>query len=57
MLAAFENSELIGIIRVVGDGFTIVFVQDILFFSNQQRKGVGSLLLQAIFLNLVVVGF
>ena len=48
VLAAFENNELIGIIRVVGDGFTIVFVQDILVFPNQQRKGVGSLLLQAI---------
>ena len=49
VLAAFENNELIGIIRVVGDGFTIVFVQDILVFPNQQRKGIGSLLLQAIF--------
>ena len=48
VLAAFENNELIGIIRVVGDGFTIVFVQDILVFPNHQRKGVGSLLLQAI---------
>lgn len=48
VLGAFENNELIGIIRVVGDGFTIVFVQDILIFPNQQRKGVGSALLQAI---------
>lgn len=48
VLGAFENNELIGIIRVVGDGFTIVFVQDILVFPNQQRKGVGSALLQAI---------
>lgn len=48
VLAAFENSELIGIIRVVGDGFTIVFVQDILVLPDKQRKGVGSALLQAI---------
>ena len=48
VLGAFENNELIGIIRVVGDGFTIVFVQDILIFPNQQRKGVGSALLQEI---------
>lgn len=48
VLGAFENNELIGIIRVVGDGFTIVFVQDILILPNQQRKGVGSALLQAI---------
>ena len=48
VLGAFENNELIGIIRVVGDGFTIVFVQDILILPNQQRKGVGSALLQEI---------
>lgn len=48
VLAAYENSELIGIIRVVGDGATIVFVQDILVFPDKQRKGVGSALLQAI---------
>ncbi len=48
VLAAFENNELTGIIRVVGDGFTIVFVQDILVFPHQQRKGVGTALVQAI---------
>ena len=48
VLAAFENNELIGIIRVVGDGFTIVFVQDVLVSPNQRRKGVGTALLQAI---------
>lgn len=48
VLGAFENNELIGIIRVVGDGFTIVFVQDILVFPSQQRKGVGTVLLQEI---------
>ena len=49
VLGAYENNELAGIIRVVGDGFTIVFVQDILVFPDQQRKGVGRALLQEIF--------
>ncbi len=48
VLAAYENDELLGIIRVVGDGYTIVFVQDILVFPNNQRKGVGTALLKAI---------
>lgn len=48
VLAAYENDELLGIIRVVGDGFTIVFVQDILVFPRQQRKGVGTALLKAV---------
>ena len=47
-LAAYENEQLLGIIRTVGDGHTIVFVQDILVFPEYQRKGIGSALLQAI---------
>ena len=47
-LAAYEDEQLLGIIRTVGDGHTIVFVQDILVFPENQRKGVGSALLQAI---------
>ncbi len=48
VLAAYENNELLGIIRVVGDGFTIVFVQDILVFPEKQRQGVGTALLKAV---------
>lgn len=47
-LAAYENNELLGIVRVVGDGFTIVFVQDILVFPAKQRQGVGTSLLKAV---------
>ena len=48
VLAAYEGDELLGIIRVVGDGFTIVFVQDILVFPEKQRQGVGTALLKAV---------
>lgn len=48
MLAAYEGAELLGLIRVVGDGQTIVFVQDLLVFPEYQRKGVGSALLRAV---------
>ena len=37
-----------GFESTVGDGHTIVFVQDILVFPEHQRKGFGSALLQAI---------
>ena len=47
VLAAYENDELLGIIRVVGDGFTIIFVQDILVFPREQRNGVGTALMKA----------
>ncbi len=48
ILAAYEGSELLGIIRVVGDGATIIFVQDILVYKKYQRQGVGKALLQAV---------
>ena len=48
VLAAYEGDELLGIIRAVGDGCTIVFVQDILVFPGHQRRGVGTALLKAV---------
>ena len=47
-LAAYEDNQLLGIIRAVGDGHTIVFIQDILVFPEHQCKGIGSALLQAV---------
>ncbi len=48
VLSAYENNELLGIIRVVGDGSTIVLIQDILVFPEKQRQGIGTALIQAI---------
>ncbi len=48
VLAAYEKDTLLGLIRVIGDGSTVVFVQDLLVFPEYQRRGVGSALLQAI---------
>ena len=47
-LAAYEGDELLGIIRTVGDGATIVFVQDILVSPERQRQGIGTALLKAV---------
>lgn len=47
-LAAYEENQLMGIIRTVGDGYTVVFVQDILVFPEYQRRGIGTSLLQAV---------
>lgn len=48
ILAAYDDEKLLGIIRAVGDGATIVFVQDIPVFPEYQRRGVGTALLQAV---------
>lgn len=47
-LAAYDGDRLLGLVRAVGDGYTVVFVQDLLVFPDQQRKGIGSALLQAV---------
>jgi GNAT superfamily N-acetyltransferase len=48
ILAAYGDDGLLGLIRVVGDGATIIFIQDILVFPSFQRQGVGSALLRAV---------
>ena len=46
--AAFEEEQLLGLIRVVGDGHSIVFVQDLLIHPAFQRQGLGRRLMQRI---------
>lgn len=48
ILGAYDNDKLVGIIRVVGDGVSIVFVQDIIVLPEYQRQGIGSVLLRAV---------
>lgn len=47
-LAAYEKDQLLGIVRVVGDGCTIIFIQDLLVFPEYQRKGIGTMLVQSV---------
>jgi len=48
ILGAYEGEKLLGIIRVVGDGHSIVFVQDIIVLPEYQRQGVGTALLKSV---------
>ena len=48
VLGAYDSENLVGIIRAVGDGKTIVFIQDILVLPEYQLQGIGSKLLQAV---------
>ena len=47
-LAAYEGEDLLGLIRTVGDGATVIFIQDILVFPARQRQGIGTALLKAV---------
>ena len=48
VLTAWDTDELIGLIRVVGDGQTIIYIQDILILKKYQKQGIGSTLLKMI---------
>lgn len=48
VLGAYDSDQLVGVIRTVGDGQTIVFVQDIVVLPEYQRKGIGTKLLKAV---------
>lgn len=45
-LAAYSGEQLVGIIRAVGDGASILYIQDLLVYPEHQRKGLGSRLLK-----------
>ena len=41
IFGAHDGEKLVGIIRAVGDGCSIVFIQDILVLPECQRRGIG----------------
>lgn len=48
MLTAWDNPKLVGLIRIVGDSHTIIYIQDILVLKEYQSQGIGSKLLRLI---------
>lgn len=47
-LAAYDDNKLVGIIRIVGDGISIIYIQDLIVLPTYQRKGIGTKLLKEI---------
>jgi len=47
-LSVWNDRELIALIRTVGDGASILYIQDILVKEEYQRQGIGSMLLQRV---------
>lgn len=45
---AWDGKQLVGLARVVGDGYTIIYIQDILVLKRYQRQGIGSRFLKLI---------
>ena len=43
---ALDGDAVVGLIRLVGDGFSSVFVQDLIVLPIYQRQGIGSALMK-----------
>ncbi len=48
ILACYAGGNLVGILRAVGDGETVVFIQDILVKPEFQHQGIGTALLKEV---------
>ena len=48
VLAAWEEGRLLGLARAVGDGSTILYLQDLLVAPAWQHRGIGSRLLRSV---------
>ena len=46
VLGAYEEDKLVGLLRAVGDGFSVVLVQDLLVRPDYQRQGIGTALMR-----------
>lgn len=45
VLTARDRNKLVELIRIVGDGLTIAYIQDILLLKEYKRKKIGTLLI------------
>ena len=39
---ALDGDTVVGLVRLVGDGFSSIFVQDLIVLPSYQRQGIGS---------------
>ena len=47
-VTAWDNDRLVGLIRVVGEGLTIIYIQDLLVLQTHRRKGIGTKLVRLV---------
>jgi GNAT superfamily N-acetyltransferase len=48
VISAWDGDQLIGLIRTIGDGETIIYIQDILILKAYKRQGIGRHLMKQI---------
>ena len=47
-IGCYDNHQLVGLIRTVGDGETMVYILDVLVLPHYHRQGIGSTLVKMI---------
>ena len=45
VITAWDHQKLVGLVRVVGDGLTILYIQDLLVHPNYQHQKIGTTLI------------
>lgn len=48
VLTAWDGNKLVGLIRLIGDNQTIIYIQDILILQEYQGQGIGSQLIRIV---------
>lgn len=48
VVSAWSDSKLVGLIRVIGDGHVILYIQDILILKDYKRNGIGRKLVEIV---------
>lgn len=48
VITAWKEDQLVGLIRVIGDGLTIIYIQDILVLNVYQNQGIATQLIHQV---------
>ncbi|WP_283695171.1 GNAT family N-acetyltransferase [Clostridium perfringens] len=48
VISVWDKDLLVGLIRVIGDGYSIIYIQDILILQKYQNRGIGKRLIEII---------
>jgi len=48
LITAWDNNQLVGLIRVIGDNHTIIYIQDILVLKSHKKQKIGTALVNKV---------
>lgn len=48
VISAWDKNKLVGLVRIIGDGITIIYIQDIIILKSYKRNGIGTYLINSV---------